>query len=229
MKNFEFVNNGYDVKINRLDTAYPWVNYLTNTRLTAMISQAGGGFLWYKSPKKFRITRYRYNQTPTDTPGFYVYIKEKGGDVWCPTFNPIKDKDTTRYTVHRPGETVYYATHGDTVAVLSFFIPPNQDTLIWELTLENKGKTDKEYEVYGYAELSQFDWNSEQSFGYYWQHMLRTSYDAEHQTLFYTFNFAKDDYHKAHYPLVYFASDHPVKSFSGDRDAFVGNYNQYAK
>lgn len=228
MKNFEFINNGYDVRIDRMDTPYPWVNYLTNTKLTAMISQAGGGFLWYKAPNKMRITRYRYNQLPNDAPGFYIYIKEKNGDLWCPTFQPMQDKETERFAVHRPGETYFVAKHKGTEAVLSLYIPPHVNTLIWDLTLTNRTGEDKEYEVYAYAELSQFDWNSEQSFGYYWQHMLRTSYDAEHQTLFYTFNFAKDDYHKAHYPLVYFASDHPVKSFSGDRDAFVGNYRSEA-
>ena len=228
MKSYEFLNNGYDLKINRLDTPYPWVNYLTNTRLTAMVSQAGGGFLWFMDPCKFRLTRYRYNQLPTDTPGFYIYIKDEKGDVWCPTFNPMYDKDTERHTVHRPGETVYYAVHGDTEAVLSFYIPPNQDTLIWELTLDNKSGEDKKFEIFAYAELSQYDWVSEQSFGYYWQHMLSTRFDAEHEMLYYHFNFAKDAYRERTAPLVYFASDEKVVGFSGDRDAFVGNYRSEA-
>ncbi len=228
MKTYEFLNNGYDVKINRQDLPYPWVNYLTNTRLTAMVSQAAGGFLWYREPTKFRLTRYRYNTLPTDTPGFYVYIKEKGGQVWCPTFNPMYDKETKRYTVHRPGETVYYATHGDIEAVLSFYIPPNQDTLIWELTLENKSGEDKDFDIFAYAELSQYDWNSEQSFGYYWQHMLSTRFDAENEMLYYHFNFAKDEFRKKYAPIVYFASDRKVKGFCGDRDAFVGNYRSEA-
>ncbi len=228
MKPYEFLNNGYDVRINRLDTPYPWVNFLTNTRLSAMISQAGGGYLWYKDPGRYRITRYRYNTIPTDTPGFYVYIKEKNGDTWCPTFNPMYDKETKRYTVHRAGETVYYATHGDTEAVLSFFIPPEQDTLVWELTLKNKAKEDKEYDVFAYAELSQYTWMSEQVFGYYWQHMLSTRFDAENEFLYYHFNMASDDYKTANAPLVYFASDRKIKSFCGDRDAFVGDYRSEA-
>ena len=228
MNTYEFLNGGYDVRINRHDLPYPWVNYLTNTRLTAMVSQAGGGFLWYKDPCKFRITRYRYNQLPTDTPGFYIYIKENGGDAWCPTFNPMYDKETKRHTVHRPGETVYYATHGDTEARLSFYIPPDQDTLIWELTLEDKGEGEKSFEIFAYAELSQYDWSSEQSFGYYWQHMLSTRYDEENEMLYYHYNYAKDQYRHDVAPLVYFASDARIEGFSGDRDAFVGNYRSEA-
>ena len=120
MKEFEFLNNGADIKIDRMDLPYPWVNYHTNTRLSAMISHAGGGFLWYLSPVKLRLTRYRYHQLPTDAPGFYIYIREEDGEVWCPTFMPMRDTDVQRSTVHRAGETVFYAERGQTRAKLSF-------------------------------------------------------------------------------------------------------------
>ncbi len=228
MKDFEFSPDGYEVRIDRMDTPYPWVNYLTNSKLSAMISQAGGGYLWYKAPDRLRITRYRYNQLPTDAPGFYVYIKEQSGEIWCPAFQPMRDK-TERHAVHRPGETSFTATHGDTTATLAFFIPPTVNALVWELTITNTAGEPRRYDVYAYAELSQFHWGSEQNFGYYWQHMLRTFYDKEHETLFYMFNMANDDYHKRVFPLVWFASDRPAVSFCGDRDAFVGNYRSEAE
>ncbi len=224
MKDFEFVNGGREVRIDRMDTPYPWVNYLTNTKLSAMISQAGGGFLWYKSPHKLRITRYRYHQLPTDTPGFYIYIKEGNGDIWCPTFHPMRDSATERHAVHRAGESIFVATHGDTEARLSLFIPPSVNALVWELTLYNRSEKKRKYAVYAYSELSQFAWGSELNFGYYWQHMLHTRFDAEDQVLLYMFNNASDDYHKKTAPLVWFACDGTVKGFCGDRDAFVGNY-----
>ena len=224
MKEFEFLNSGADIKIDRMDLPYPWVNYHTNTRLSAMISHAGGGFLWYLSPVKLRLTRYRYHQLPTDAPGFYIYIREENGEVWCPTFMPMRDTDVQRYTVHRAGETVFYAERGQTRAKLSFFIPPDIDTLIWELELVNLSGEDKKYEVFAYTELAQFDWYLEQSLGYYWQHMLRTTYNSDKQVMLYTFNFVKEEFYHKHAPLVYFASDAPVSSFCGDRDAFIGNY-----
>lgn len=224
MKEYEFINGGNDIRIDRMDLPYPWVNYHTNTRLSAMISHAGGGFLWYLSPVKLRLTRYRYHQLPTDAPGFYVYIREENGEVWCPTFMPMRDSDVERHTFHRPGETVFFAKRGETEAELSFFIPPSSDTLVWELKLTNNGAVEKKYEVFAYTELAQFDWSLEQSLGYYWQHMLRTTYDSEREVLFYAFNFVKDPFYHKHAPLVYFASDLPVSSFCGDRDAFIGNY-----
>ncbi|MBE6578169.1 MAG: hypothetical protein E7653_08575 [Ruminococcaceae bacterium] len=229
MNEYRFKNEGMDIEIERMDLPYPWVNYLTNTNLSAMISQAGGGFLWYKSPVKLRITRYRYHTAPADAPGFFIYIKEEDGSIWCPTFQPFRDKGTQRHATHRPGETLFYAKHGDTEARLSFFIPPDIDTLIWELSLTNASGAEKHYEVYAYTELAQFDWSLEQSLGYYWQHMLRTTYDKDEQVLFYMFNFVKDPFYHEHAPLVYFASDLPVKSYCGDRDAFLGSYRSEAE
>ena len=228
MKRYEFIEDGYAIRMDRLDTPYPWVNYLTNTRLSAMISQAGGGYLWYKVPSKFRITRYRYNQLPNDAPGFFVYIKEENGDVWCPTFQPMQDAETERHSIHRPGESVYVARHGDTEARLSFYILPDTDALVWDLTLTNRSDAEKTYQVYSYAELSQYHWSAEQSFGYYWQHMIRTTYDTENQILYYTCNYQYDDYTVKTSPLVYIASNLPVVSFCGDRDAFIGNYRSEA-
>lgn len=224
MKEYEFINGGNDIRIDRMDLPYPWVNYHTNTRLSAMISHAGGGFLWYLSPVKLRLTRYRYHQLPTDAPGFYIYIREENGDVWCPTFMPMRDAAVEYHTVHRPGETVFYAKRGETEAKLSLFIPPDIDTLIWELELTDTSGAARKYEVFAYAELAQFDWQLEQSLGYYWQHMLRTTYDADNEVMFYAFNFVKESFYHKHAPLVYFASDSPVSSFCGDRDAFIGNY-----
>ena len=116
---YEFSKDGNEIRINRLDLPYPWVNYLTNTRLSAMVSQAGGGFVWYLAPDKFRLTRYRHNQIPTDSPGFYVYIKEENGQIWSPTFRPIADGVDTRYAVHRAGETVFVARKNDITAETS--------------------------------------------------------------------------------------------------------------
>lgn len=42
----------------------PWINYLSNGTLHAFVSQAGGGFLWWKSLLKNRLTRYRQYNLP---------------------------------------------------------------------------------------------------------------------------------------------------------------------
>ena len=63
----------------------PWINYLSNGTLHAFVSQAGGGYAWWKSPLKNRISRYRQYNLPIDSPGFYIYLREKSGALWSPT------------------------------------------------------------------------------------------------------------------------------------------------
>lgn len=222
---YEFSKDGNEIRINRLDLPYPWVNYLTNTRLSAMVSQAGGGFVWYLAPDKFRLTRYRHNQIPTDSPGFYVYIKEENGQIWSPTFRPIANGVDTRYAVHRAGETVFVARKNDITAELSLKILPDYDVLAWELQLSNFGNAPRHFDIFAYAELSQMNYIGEQLFGYYWQHRLQTNFDPKTQALFYLCHHTESDREQQTSPLVYFASDHDVKSYCGDRDAFIGNYN----
>ena len=40
-----------EITIDKYDTPTPWMNYLSNGTFHAMISQAGGGAAFYKSPQ----------------------------------------------------------------------------------------------------------------------------------------------------------------------------------
>jgi cellobiose phosphorylase len=84
--NFDDKNNA--INVYKYDLPQPWINYLSNGRLHAFVSQAGGGFLWWKNPTDYRITRYRTYNLPIDSPGFYIYIRHMDGTVWSPTFRP---------------------------------------------------------------------------------------------------------------------------------------------
>src|SRR5688572_17743178 len=74
------------ITMHRPDLPSPWINYLSNGKLHAFVSQAAGGFLWWKHSSKCRLTRYRMNSLPIDSPGFYIYIRHKDGRVWSPGF-----------------------------------------------------------------------------------------------------------------------------------------------
>ena len=69
-------------------TPEPWINYLDgNGKMNAFISNGAGGTVWYDQPHTGRLTRYRLNGLPMDSPGFYLYIKD-GADIWNPSFFP---------------------------------------------------------------------------------------------------------------------------------------------
>lgn len=56
-------------------TPYPWINYLGTEDFFSLISNTAGGYAFYRDARFRRITRYRYNNVPTDAGGRYFYIK----------------------------------------------------------------------------------------------------------------------------------------------------------
>lgn len=77
MKRYDFLDDSREIRISRYDTPTPWMNYLSNGTFHTMISQAGGGVAFYKSPQIWRINHYRFFHLPTDRSGFYTYIKDR--------------------------------------------------------------------------------------------------------------------------------------------------------
>lgn len=223
MNGYIFDDEKRSICIEKTDMPGPWINYLSNGHMHGFVSQCGGGLLWIENAAKYRITRYRMHNLPIDSPGFYIYIREKDGTVWSPTFRPIETKLDKFNANHFPGKTVFTAEKNNLEAVLTLFIMLEYDILTWKLDIINKNNSSTEIDVFAYAELSQQRWLDEQTNGYYWRHMHKTWFDRDSQTIQYLYQFpAPGDVEKL--PLVYFASNRKIQSFSGDRDAFVGNY-----
>ena len=62
--------NDREITFDKYNTPTPWMNYLSNGTFHTMISQAGGGAAFYKSPQIWRINHYRFFHLPTDRSGF---------------------------------------------------------------------------------------------------------------------------------------------------------------
>lgn len=108
MNPYRFENQNREIVLSRYNMPTPWMNYLSNGTLHAMISQAGGGVAWYKSPQIWRINHYRFFHLPTDRSGFYTYIKD-GDSVWCPTSEPCACKPEKWEAAHGMGYTRFTA------------------------------------------------------------------------------------------------------------------------
>ena len=70
-------------------TPYPWINYLGSQEFFSLISNTAGGYSFYRDAKFRRLTRYRYNNVPTDVGGRYFFIRD-ALDVWTPGWMPVK-------------------------------------------------------------------------------------------------------------------------------------------
>ncbi len=221
MNDYIFNDAEKSIRINRTDLPSPWINYLSNGRMNGFVSHVGGGMLWLDNPAKERITRYRKNNLPIDSPGFYIYIRESDGKVWSPTFRPVEEKLDSYFAEHRAGKSIFYAEKDGTKTTLTIFIAPDYDVCVWKMDIE--ADADKSLDVFAYTELSQRHVGNEFSSGYYWRHMLNTFFDEKTQSVQYLFHsYVTSGVEQV--PLVYLASNRKVIGFSGDRDAFCGNY-----
>jgi len=70
-------------------TPLPWINYLGTEAMFGLVSNTGGGYNFHRDARLRRITRFRYNNIPTDQGGRCFYVKD-GETVWSPGWQPAK-------------------------------------------------------------------------------------------------------------------------------------------
>ncbi len=220
---YRFNDSEREIIFKRHDMPGAWINYLSNGSLHAFVSQAGGGLLWWKSPMIFRLTRYRMYNLPIDSPGFYVYIRENNGTIWSPTFRPCETPLDSWQSSHRPGKSIFKALKNSIEATLTLFMSQEYDTMIWDLKLRNKGIEKKDFDVFAYVELSQFMYVEEVKLGYYFKWAERVEYNSNMDSITYINNLDIQPRMKDS-PLLFFATDKKVDSYSCSRDAFCGPY-----
>lgn len=202
----------------------PWINYLTNRRLCAFISQNAGGLMWYKEAQSRRITRYHYLAAPGDRPGFYLYLRDRdSGTVWNPHFAPTCAPLDQFECRHLPGRTSFEATKNKISASLSAFIPPNDDVLIMNVTLTNHRNTPAHLDSFSYLEFGILEYMREQWWCYVKAH-FGVEFDAKLGAI-------KYDYHAfeaAYTPAMLFGSTLAPTGWECSRDAFIGTCGSYA-
>lgn len=225
---YAFHDSAREICFERFDLPSPWINYLSNGKMHAFVSQSGGGMTWWLSPMMFRISRYRFHNLPIDSPGFYVYLRMEDGTVWSPTFRPCETQVDRRKASHAPGYSVFSAEKGGLTATLTLFMAQDYDTLLWDLKLKNMNGSALSCDVFAYVELSQFLAREENTLGYYLKWNTRAVFDEDLQAVTYAYT-AWMHPRKEESPLVYFGSDVNVESFCCNRNVFCGNYRDERK
>ena len=149
-----FDNAKKEIEISKYNTPTPWMNYLSNGTFHTMISQAGGGVAFYKSPQIWRINHYRFFHLPTDRSGFYTYIKD-GDEFWCPTNEPCKAKPEEWKAAHGMGYTRFEAKRNGISVTASYFVGKYENALIWNLKI--KSDKDKKIKLFPFVELGMME------------------------------------------------------------------------
>lgn len=221
---FYFNDELKEVCFKRYDTPTPWINYLSNGTFHTMISQAGGGLCFYKSPQIWRITRYRFFHLPTDRSGPYVYVKDAAtGEYWCPTAEPAAVKPDKWEAAHGMGYTRFKAGRKGLQTELVYFVGEMEDSLIWNLKLKNNTNEVKQINLFAYVEFGMMEFMRELQWQCYNKHQVSVRYHSEAGILLYKYG-VENQPKPEETPLVYFTADRIPDSFDGDRDEFIGSY-----
>lgn len=221
MKSYHFDNQSREVVIAQYNTPTPWMNYLSNGTFHTMISQAGGGVAFYKSPQIWRINHYRFFHLPTDRSGFYTYIRD-GETVWCPTNEPCPDKPERWQAAHGMGYTRFEAEKKGVAVTATYLVGPFENALIWNLRIRNTTQQEKHLRVFPYVELGMMEFMRELQWQCYNKHQLSV-YCLGTDVLVYRYG-VESQPRPEQTPLVFFAADVPVTAYDCDRDEFVGSY-----
>ncbi len=215
---YKFNNDKREITFSRYNTPTPWMNYLSNGTFHTMMSQAGGGVAFYKSPQIWRINHYKFFHVPTDRSGFYTYIKD-GDNYWCPTNEPCKSKPDEWSATHGMGHTRFEAKKNGVAVTATYFVGEFENALIWSLKI--KSDTDKKITIFPYVELGMMEFMREIQWQCYNKHQLKC-YNIDDVLVY---DYAVETQPKPlETPLVYFAANVAASAFDCDRDEFIGSY-----
>ena len=129
------------------ETPLPWINYLGCENFFSLKSNTGGGYCFYKDAKLLRLTRYRYNNSPLDNNGHYIYIKDND-TVWNPGWQPTQTPVDNYTCRHGLGYTVISSSKNDIEATSTYLVPIGDNCELNKLTVRNTGNTEKTISVY---------------------------------------------------------------------------------
>lgn len=198
-------------------TPAPWINYLTGGGLWAFLSQTAGGLAFYREPAEGRLTRYRFNGPPLDSPGFYTYVQD-GKHLWNPGLRPTGTALDSYRCRHGMGYTILEAEKRQLAATVTYVIPPEDPVLLWKVRLENRSDQPKPVKLSTYVEFSLHTFSKDDLAYLVCGNQWRLTFDPK-------LNAVKIDYFAFESPFAgqsYFAANRPVDAFEIDRERFLG-------
>ena len=212
---FDDANKEYVITTPK--TPLPWINYLGCNEFFSLISNTCGGYTFYKDAKLLRLTRYRYNDCPTDTNGKYFYIKD-GDTVWNPGWQPTKTELDSYECRHGIGYSKFSGSKNGLKANVLSFVPINNNCELSRLTLTNESSAEKKFSVFSYVEWCL--WNADDDMKNFQRNLSTGEVEVKGSTIFHETEYRERRNHYAIYSV-----NAPIAGFDTSRDDFLGAYN----
>ena len=205
--------------ITRPDTPYPWINYLGCENFFSLISNTSGGYCFYKDAKLLRLTRYRYNNVPTDAGGRYFYICD-GDDVWNPGWAPVKAELDSYRCRHGLGYTVLESSRNGLSARQTSFVPIGSSCEVHRVALKNSSGRPKAVKLFSFVEFCL--WNAYDDMTNFQRNYSTGEVEVKGGAIYH-----KTEYRERRNHYAVFGVNAPVSGFDTDRDSFLGPYNGF--
>ena len=153
MEQWTFSSDGRKFFVRTPYTPRPWINYLTNSRYFALVSQTGGGFSFYLDPSHHVVTRREQDLLLNDRPGRFVFLQDvQTGEVWNVGGNPCRSPLDEFECCHTFGLTRLWSKRRGVEASVEFFVPLEDDCEVWKLTVSNHDEKPRTLRVLAYQE-----------------------------------------------------------------------------
>lgn len=203
-------------------TPYPWINYLGSQEFFSLISHQAGGYSFYRDAKMRRLTRYRYNTTPSEAGGRWFYVND-GGDVWSPSWLPVKADLDHFETRHGLGYTsISGARNGVRVDTL-FFVPVDDTAEVQRVTVTNTSDAAKRLTLFSYVEFCL--WNAQDDQTNYQRNLSIGEVEVEPDGPTGSAIYHRTEYRERRDHYAVYGVNARGAGFDTDRDTFVGPWN----
>lgn len=232
MKYGYFDDTQREYVITQPDTPLPWINYLGCEAYFGLISNTAGGYSFYKDARLRRLTRYRYNNSPLDMGGRYLYIRDNStGNYWSPSWMPTRTKLDEYECRHGQGYTTITSKYNGIKSSTRYFVPLGESLEIWQMTLTNESGSDTDLSLFSAIEFCLWDANDDAtnfqrnySIGQVEVELPSPSRrgaggEGEYPTIYH-----KTEYRERRDHFAYFACSEPLTGFDTDRESFLGAY-----
>lgn len=211
---FDDSNQEYVVTVPQ--TPLPWINYLGCRDFFSLISNTCGGYSFYKDAKLLRLTRYRYNNIPSDTNGKYLYLKE-GDTVWNPGWQPTQTPLDSYECRHGIGYSRFTSSKNNLKASLLTFVPMDDACEISQLKLTNESASIKSVSLFSYVEWCL--WNADDDMKNFQRNLNTGEVEIVDSAIFH-----KTEYRERRNHYAVYSVNTKISGFDTDRDAFLGAY-----
>lgn len=218
MKFGHFDDNAREYVITQPDTPMPWINYLGSEAYFGLISNTAGGYSFYKDARLRRLTRYRYNNSPLDMGGRYLYLRDnKSGKYWSPSWMPTRTKLDEYECRHGQGYTIITSKLNGIKSSTRYFVPLGESLEIWQVTLTNESGSDSDLSLFSAIEFCLWDANDDAT-------NFQRNYSIGQMEIVDDVIYHKTEYRERRDHFAYFACSEKLTGYDTIREDFLGQY-----